>query len=143
MVVLTRLTSKQLERLVNIARSVPLAHYGKPAQAAPRRQRRLEPAEKAKVIQAYESGDSMASLARLYGVRRETISKVIRDAGIEVRVQRAISQEQTAEAAALYLQGWSLARLAQRFGFDGQTIRTHLVRAGVAMREPHDWRRLP
>jgi len=84
----------------------------------------------------------MAALARLHGVRRETISKIIRDAGVPIRQQRAISQAQVAEAAALYRQGWSLTRLAEHYGFDGQTIHTHLKRFGVEMRGPHDWRSL-
>ena len=85
----------------------------------------------------------MAALARTYGVRRETIAKIVRDAGVPIRAQRAISQEQITEAADLYRQDWSLARVAKRYGFDEQTIRTHLVRCGVVMRQPHGWRRLP
>jgi hypothetical protein len=84
----------------------------------------------------------MASLARTHAVRRETISKIIQDAGVAVRSQRVISPEEIAGAAALYRQGWSLARLAERYGFDGQTIHTHLKRAGVVMRGPHEWRDL-
>ena len=75
-------------------------------------------------------------------MRRETISKIIQDAGVAVRSQRVISPEEIAGAAALYRQGWSLARLAERYGFDGQTIHTHLKRAGVVMRGPHEWRDL-
>jgi hypothetical protein len=84
----------------------------------------------------------VAALAKSYGVHRETISKVVPDAGVEVRAQRSISQEQIKQAAILYEQGWSLARLAERYGFDGQTIHTHLKRAGVVMRRPHGWRAL-
>lgn len=139
-VVLTRLSSKQVERLVDIARSVPL---GPPRRLAPSaRQRRLSDAARQSVVDAYQRGESMAALARLHEVRRETISKVIRDAGVLVRTQRAIDQEQIGEAGELYRKGWSLARLAERFGFDGQTIHTHLKRAGVVMRGPHDWRDL-
>jgi lambda repressor-like predicted transcriptional regulator len=83
---------------------------------------------------------SMAALSRKYGVRKDTISKIIRDGGVAVRPQREFSAEQIAEAAELYRQGWSLARLGERYGFDPQTIRTHLVRAGVVMRGAHDWR---
>jgi lambda repressor-like predicted transcriptional regulator len=94
------------------------------------------------LARAYASGESMAELARTYGVCRETISKIIREAGVEIRTQRAISPEQIAEAAVLYRQGWSLARLAECYGFDGQTIHTHLKRAGIVMRRPHDWQDL-
>jgi hypothetical protein len=84
----------------------------------------------------------MAALARLHGVRRETISRIIRDARVEVRAQRPISQGQISEAAELYRQGWSLARLAERYGFDGQTLHTYLKRYGVQIRGPHGWRDL-
>ena len=83
----------------------------------------------------------MAALARSYDVKRETISKILRDTGVEVRVQRTIGKEQIGEAAGLYHQGWSLARLSERYGFDGQTIHTHLRRTGVEMRGPHDRRK--
>ena len=109
----------------------------------PSRQHRLDAGQRLDVVQAYAGGGSMAALARTYSVRRETISKVIRDAGLQVRQQRAISQRQIDEAAALYREGWSLARLAERYGFDGQTIHTHLKQAGVVMRGPHDWRNQP
>lgn len=84
----------------------------------------------------------MAALARRYDVRRETISKIIRSAGVQARSQRGINPAQVQEAAALYRTGWSLQRLAEHYGFDGQTIHTHLKRSGVQMRGPHDWRSL-
>jgi lambda repressor-like predicted transcriptional regulator len=139
-VALTRLSLKQLERLVNIARAVPLARPTQPAKSRPTRQRRLNLAQKTAVRRAYKAGMSMAALSRKYGVRKDTISKIIRDGGVAVRPQREFSAEQIAEAAELYRQGWSLARLGERYGFDPQTIRTHLVRAGVVMRGAHDWR---
>jgi lambda repressor-like predicted transcriptional regulator len=137
-VVLTRLTSKQLERLVNICRSVPLADSPTALdRQKPRRPRRLTDAQRVKVRIAYKSGASMASQARRFHVTRETISRVIRGAGLTIREQRNFSPEQIAEAVVLYRQGWSLAQLGERYGFDGQTIRTHLVRDGVVMRGPH------
>jgi len=142
MVALTRLSSKQLERFVNLSSFVPFDRTALPAVRVPVRQHRLEASERAAVVQAYVGGESMAAQAQAYGVRRETISKVLRDAGVKVRLQRAISAEQIEHAAVLYRQGWSLARLAERYGFDGQTIHTHLKRAGVVMRGPHDWRSL-
>ncbi len=141
---LTRLSSNHVERLVDIRRFVLLARDATGlASSQPTRQHRLDADQRLAVEQAYVGGQSMAALARTYGVRRETISKVIRDAGVKVRVQRVISQEQIKEAGELYRQGWSLARLAERYRFDGQTIHAHLKRAGVVMRGPHDWRNQP
>lgn len=140
LVALRRLTSKQVERLVNVGRAVPI-EVSEPLELAPvsARQRRLSEVDRTAVLQAYQSGVSMAALARTHGVRRETISKIIRDSGVQARSQRAISREQIGEAAALYRAGWSLARLGERYGFDGQTIQTHIKRYGVQMRGPHDW----
>lgn len=142
LVALTRLPSKQLEWFVNLSRSVPIVRSGSPPPLHSRRQRRLDASQRDAVARAYTDGESMATLARAHGVRRETISKIIRDAAVELRPQRGISHEQITEAAGLYRRGWSLARLAERYGFDGQTIHTHLKRAGVVMRGPHDWRGL-
>ena len=141
--VLTRLTSKQLDWFVNFSRSVPLAQSPAPLQQPqPKRQHRLNAEQRQAVVQDYLAGASLAALARSYGVHRETISKILQEAGVATRVQRTISWEQITEAAVLYRQGWSLARLAEHYGFDGQTIRTHLVRSGVVMRGPQDWREL-
>lgn len=125
LVALTRLPSKQLERLVNLSVSGSIARSAPPTLPRPQRQHRLDVRNRVAVVLAYAGGDSMAALARTNGVRRETISKIIRGAGDQVQLQRAISQEQITEAAALYRQGWSLARLAERYGFNGQTIHPH------------------
>jgi hypothetical protein len=107
-VALTRLSSKDLERLVNIGRSVPVAHFPAVLRDVGLqlcRLHRLGITERIAVVQSYAAGESMATLARTFGVRRETISKVLSDAGVKFRAQRSISREQIAEAALLYGRG--------------------------------------
>jgi hypothetical protein len=78
-VALTRLSSKRLEWFVNLPSSVALARTGPPPVPSPHRQHRLDASERTTVVLAYVGGDSMAVLARTYGVRRETISRILRE----------------------------------------------------------------
>ena len=136
---LTRLTSKQLDWFVNLARSVPLAPSAiPPHQPHPKRQRRLDATQRVAVLRAYQAGASMAALARQYRVRRETISSIVRQAGLPVRMPLTISPEQVEIAVRLYDEGWSLERIGQQLKFDNETIRKHLKRCGVVMRSPND-----
>jgi len=80
----------------------------------------------------------MAALGRQYQVRRGTISSIVRQAGLRVRITRTIGEEQIQEAARLYGLGWSLERIGTHLDFDDETIRKHLRRCGVVMRSPHD-----
>ena len=90
------------------------------------------------MLRAYQAGASMAALARQYRVRRETISSIVRQAGLPVRMPLTISPEQVEIAVRLYDEGWSLERIGQQLKFDNETIRKHLKRCGVVMRSPND-----
>lgn len=76
----------------------------------------------------------MSTLAEQYGVRRGTISHLLKRAGVERREQRAISPQEVDRAVVLHCDGWSLALIGERLGFDAETIRTHLKRRGVPPR---------
>jgi lambda repressor-like predicted transcriptional regulator len=86
---------------------------------------------------AYGSGTTMAALAKDHGVKRETISHLLRRSGIPLRHTRVLDDVGIREASKLYTAGWSLARIGDHLGFDPETIRQHLKRHGVVMRSPH------
>jgi transposase-like protein len=91
------------------------------------------------VVAGYQSGQTMTSLAAEYGVKRESISKLLRREGVEIRLRRQMSQEQIDEAVRLYRSGLSLQQIGTRLGWDHNTIYRHLKKRGVTMRGPNDW----
>ncbi len=105
------------------------------------RRRRLSAADHVAILLAYQHGATMAKLARQIGVRRTTVSAVLRRAAIPVRVGLVPTAEQINEAIRLYGDGWSLARIGKRLHFDAKTIRRHLIHRQVVMRGPNDWQR--
>lgn len=91
------------------------------------------------MIDAYETGATMAALARQYDVRREAISKLLRREGIPIRQPKRMTPIQVDEAVQLYATGMSASRIADRLGFDQATIHNNLKKQGIQMRGPHDW----
>lgn len=74
-----------------------------------------------------------------YKVKRESINKLLRRSGVEIRVRRQMSLEQIDEAMRLYMGGLSLERIGSQLGWDHNTIYRHLLNRGVQMRGPNDW----
>jgi hypothetical protein len=100
--------SKLLHSFVNLRRSVPITpRADKPAgpQQASMRTHRLTDAHGVAIMQAYQGGRSMASLATDYRVTRETVSKLLRRSGVAIRQARRMSQSEIDQAAQLYERG--------------------------------------
>lgn len=135
--VLTGTSSKHLERLVNLCRSVPIAQH-RPAIEHVVRQRRLSPEEITKIIISYRDGATPAELARRFGLHRHSVRQVLERAAIPLRSRHVPSEDQIAEAVQLYGNGWSLQRIGNKLGFGAETIRQHIRRRGVARRHPWD-----
>lgn len=109
-----------------------------PVRSARQQQTRLSPGEVAELVDAYQAGASMASLAARWSLHRETVALHLRRAGVEPR-KPGLPAVALAEVIRLYAAGWSLARLGDRFGCDAETIRSHIRAAGVRTRRP--WER--
>ena len=135
--VLTGPSSKHFVDLVNRLDLVPLALPQAPAPT-PIRQFRFTFAQRQAVIEAYESGATMAALAKQYNVKRESISKLLRRSGVTIRERRIISEAETDQAVQLYAHGLSSARIADQVGYDQATIYRALKKRGVVMRSPND-----
>lgn len=136
-VVLTGPSSKDLIALVNRLRLVPPASP-EARPSAPTRAFRFTAAQTRAVVEAYEAGATMASLAKQYGVKRETISKLLRREGVSIRERRVISEAENDQAVRLYAQGLSSARIADQLHYDQATIYRALKKRGVVMRSPND-----
>lgn len=123
--------------LVNQLASTPAAPPQAPT-AMPTRQFRFTPAQRQAAVEAYEAGATMASLAKQYDVKRESISKLLRREGVPIRQRRLISAAEADQAVQLYAQGLSCSRIAERLHYDHATIYRALKKRGVVMRSANE-----
>jgi IS30 family transposase len=98
--------------------------------------RQVSPEERSELVELYRSGKNTYELARQFGVHRVTVSRTLKQAGVEMRYQ-GLSAEQIAEAVNLYKAGNSLARIGEHFGVDHGTVWRQLRKRGVKMRDTH------
>jgi uncharacterized protein (DUF433 family) len=112
-----------------------------PARPGRQVQHRLQPAEIADLLDAYQQGSGATELAERYAINRATVLEHIRRAAIEQRSERfKLSEEQVTEAIELYAKGWSTIRLGEHFGVDDCTIRSALIRVGAVLRARAGWK---
>ncbi|MFT3855106.1 MAG: hypothetical protein QM733_20580 [Ilumatobacteraceae bacterium] len=97
------------------------------------RQHRLSEALQQEVIQRYQAGESVYTLAAAYDVHRGTVSAILKRHGVNRRYN-LLSQEQLNQAAELYRSGRSLAQIGKTMGVSAKTIHSALRRLGVPMR---------
>lgn len=132
-------SSKHLVDLLSFSESVPVTPRSEPRPPLNPRQFRFTVQQRQAVVAAYEAGQTMASLARQYGVKRETISHLLRRSGVEIRQRRVISQAEVDEAVRLYRNGLSLVAIGKQLRWDPKTIHRQLKKRGAVMRGPNDW----
>lgn len=92
----------------------------------PARQFRFSEAQTQAVIDAYRAGATMASLAEQYGVKRQTVSELLKREGVATRARRAMSQAEIDKAVQLYTGGLSLQKIGDQLGWDHTTVYRHL-----------------
>jgi transposase-like protein len=124
-----------------LAEELPAVLRRRPSRSKRRKPRqihhRLSPKHRDQLVDEYQAGASMLSLAQRWGLHRTTVAEHLRRAGVEVK-QRGIPREWLDEALRLYEDGWSCQLLAERFGCDDETVRQTLKRHGVQLRSPWD-----
>ena len=137
--VLTGGSSKPVWQLVELMSSVPIAP---PVVPRPPRARpfRFSKTQTQAVIEAYEAGATMAALAKRYGVKRQTISELLKRRGVTIRLRRSMSQAEIGQAEQLYERGLSLQRIGDELGWDHKTVYHQLKKRGVVFRGPSDWK---
>jgi transposase-like protein len=81
-----------------------------------------------------DNGLTVYQLADKYGCHRNTISKVLRQNGVEVTI-RKLNEERLKQAIELYGAGWSLREIGRELDVTKSTVRVALVKAEVEMRE--------
>jgi lambda repressor-like predicted transcriptional regulator len=99
-------------------------------------QRRLREVDAQELAAAYRQGAGVKELAKRFEIHRDTVSQILKRAGV-VRRTVGLSTADITEAAELYRDGWSLARLGEKFGVDGTTVWRALIARGTPMRSPN------
>ncbi|MDH6217096.1 hypothetical protein [Streptomyces pseudovenezuelae] len=123
-----------------------LAALPDPSAPAPKRERRpapgkakrLKDAQVKELVGAYRTGVSTYQLAERFGIKRQTVSAILKRNGVTPRWRR-LREEDVDQAERLYThQRMSVARIADRMKVDPETVRLRLRKRGVKMRDPHD-----
>ena len=99
--------------------------------------KRLKKVQVVELIEAYEAGTTTYHLAEHFGIRRQTVSAILKRNSITPRWRR-LTEADVDEAERLYGQGMSLVRVADRLKVGSETVRLRLRKRGVQMRDPHD-----
>ena len=101
-----------------------------------RSNRKLTPAERAKLAEEYRFGVSALELARKYKTHRHTIAAHLKREGIAVRGQLKMTSELVNRAKTLYAEGQTPVTIGKQLGVEASTVGKALKRAGVRLRPP-------
>ena len=91
----------------------------------------------ARVVAEYEAGTPTTQLTRMFSLGKGSILKILREAGVELRLPR-MSAAELELARQLYESGLSLVDVSKQLGRPGHsTVYQALKRSGVRMRDSH------
>ncbi len=103
----------------------------------PKRAKRLNATEMARLVERYEAGATVYELAAELDVHRTIISRRLKGAGVQMRFT-PLTEEQVEAAIKLYDKGLSLSTVGRELGFNASTIYRALKQHGAEMRKPWD-----
>ncbi|XVS66017.1 hypothetical protein ACQPYE_08175 [Actinosynnema sp. CA-299493] len=124
---------RAVRRLLALAETWPEVRDDTGTDAPYRTMRPLRPQEIDALVEAYEAGAGVKTLAERFGVHRATVGRHLHSRGIDT-TPPALTAAQVKTAAELYQQGWSLMKIARRFDVNDGTVWRKLKAAGVRMR---------
>lgn len=99
---------------------------------------RATPDNRAELVRLFKAGLSVPRIGRQVGTSNDTVSRILREEGIQPRYggqNHRFKGETVKELAAEYLNGASLTQLAERYGGSHRVIANTLARAGVERRQ--------
>ncbi|MDT5255116.1 MAG: hypothetical protein QOD10_196 [Mycobacterium sp.] len=99
--------------------------------------RRLSPDELDQALELYRLGKSTYKLARQFGTDRHTITRHLRQGGVELRSRQKLTPQLTEQAKRLYADGYSLAAIGKQVGLTPTAVGNALRRTGVKLRDTH------
>ena len=129
-----KLQLKQLEALAKKLPKLDAPARVSSARPLPAKKRYTPPEHEQAIVAEYQVGTTTYQLARKYGIHRNTIGRILKRRGVEMRMQ-GLSPAQVSEAVGLYEGGWSLARIGEHLHVDANTVRARLLERGVRMRD--------
>jgi hypothetical protein len=92
----------------------------------PGRARQLDTDQTQALIQGYLTGATTYDLGARFGIDRRTMSKILRQHGVQVDV-----------GVHLYNLGWSLKRVGEHLNVDPSTVLSKLRERGIPTRDTH------
>jgi len=102
-------------------------------------QKRLSDSEILNIIKDYQNGISTYALAEKYRCHRNTISRCLKNHGIDVIKEKFSSERSAGEVIRLYESGLKTAEIAEQFGVGNSTIVRCLHKNNVKMRTKWDY----
>lgn len=93
----------------------------------------------------YKAGESSLSLGRAYGLAANTVIRILREQGVEIRPraeQVKLPDEQLDRAIQRYKFGCSIRQIADELGIVHSTLKRILTEAGVEFRTPSEAARM-
>jgi uncharacterized protein (DUF433 family) len=136
LVVQTGTSLQHSSQVIRLAAELPGVLRRVPRQEDRRQrrgQRRLTPEQVTQLVGEYQAGGRVKDLATSWRVHRDTVSRLLRETGVEPRFE-GITGAQVSEAVRLYGEGWSIRRLAARYDRSYEMVRRALLRAGARLR---------
>lgn len=154
MVELSRLNSNLFSKIVKFKHSIPQDaeiivkqsisesraenKYGEmEAKGYRQKQKLLSKSEREDLVKMYLDGINTYTLAEAFGCHRVTVSRVLKDAGINPTIEKLDINE----AIRLYESGWTTIDIAKKFDMSGNAVSRRLKEAGVKMRTRWDYPR--
>ena len=108
----------------------------------PKRAKRLNDTQLARLVERYESGATVYELASEFTIDRRTVSIHLKQLGVIMRLQPP-TEETVDEIVRLYESGMSMGKVSQQVGFSADSVRSHLRKRGVKTRDPQGRTRDP
>ena len=103
----------------------------------PKRTKRLNATELARLVERYESGGTVYELALEFMIDRRTVSQRLREQGLLRR--QSPSSTMIDDMARLYQSGLSLLKVGRQLDVNAETVRRALPKAGVRPRPRRGW----
>lgn len=87
------------------------------------------------VVRLYLEGVNTYTIAKSFGCHRNTVSKILKDAGANVTIEKLNLDE----AIRLYESGWTTKQIAEKYDMSDNAVSRRLKAAGVKMRTRWDY----
>lgn len=90
---------------------------------------------RSEVVRLYLEGVNTYTIAQSFGCHRNTVSKILKEAGVNVTIEKLNLDE----AIRLYESGWTTKKIADKYDMSNNAVSRRLRAAGVKMRSRWDY----